>query len=90
MNPLTYQIVKRLVKVPYIALPNLLAEDFLVPEYIQAKATPELLGPALLKMLDPDFDRENLIQKFKSLHKILKREASNTAALAINAYLSKE
>lgn len=36
---LTYRILKRLVKSPYISLPNLLAGRLLVPELIQDAAT---------------------------------------------------
>lgn len=83
MHPLTYQIARQLVKVPYIALPNLLAGECLVPEYIQDKAVPELLGEALLSSLSPSFDRNTLIKKFNVLHLALKRNASETAAHAI-------
>lgn len=83
MHPINYEIARRLVKVPYIALPNLLAEDFLVPEFIQAKATPELLASALLKYFDPVFDSKKLYEKYEELHLLLRREASKSAALAI-------
>ncbi|MGV8691425.1 lipid-A-disaccharide synthase, partial [Pseudomonas aeruginosa] len=41
---LTYRILKRLVKSPYISLPNLLAGRLLVPELIQDSATPQALA----------------------------------------------
>src|SRR5690606_18549336 len=50
--PLTYRILKRLVKSPYISLPNLLAERLLVPELIQDAATPDALAQALAPLLD--------------------------------------
>lgn len=83
MHPITYQIAKRVVKVPYIALPNLLAEECLVPEFIQAKAIPELLAPALLKFVNPSFDRGKLLRKFDEIHQALRKNASDTAAKAI-------
>jgi lipid-A-disaccharide synthase len=52
MNPLTYQIAKRLVRVPHIALANLVAGERLVCEFVQAEATPERLAPALLELLE--------------------------------------
>lgn len=83
MHPLTYQIAKRLVKVPYIALPNLLAAERLAPEYIQEQATPELLSKALLNYLAPGFDKALLVKRFKELHLLLKKDASAAAAKAI-------
>jgi lipid-A-disaccharide synthase len=83
MHPITYQIAKRLVKVPYVALPNLLAEAFVVPEFIQEKANPEQLSQAILDSIHPSFDKESLLKKFNELHLILKRNASDIAANAI-------
>jgi len=80
MHPLTYQIARRLVKVPYIALPNLLANECLVPEYIQDKASPELLGKALLSYLRPLFDKSELVKRFNELHIALRQNASEVAA----------
>ncbi len=40
-----------MVKSPYISLPNLLAAEMLVPEFIQDAATPEALGQAMLTQL---------------------------------------
>jgi lipid-A-disaccharide synthase len=88
MSAVSIAILSRLLKVPYIALPNLLAENFVVPEHIQSKATPELLCPALLKFLSPDFDRVGLINQFNELHKTIKRNASETAAKAVHTLMS--
>ena len=52
LAPLTYWILKRLVKSPYISLPNLLAERLLVPELIQDAATPDALAQTLAPLLD--------------------------------------
>jgi lipid-A-disaccharide synthase len=52
MNPLSYQIARRLVKVPHIALANLVAGERLAPELIQDAARPETLADALLPLLD--------------------------------------
>lgn len=47
----TYWIAKRIVQVPYIAMPNLLANERLLPELIQADATPENLAREALELL---------------------------------------
>ncbi len=54
VHPITYQIFKRLIKVPWVALPNLLAEEQLVPEFLQEDMQPEKMGRALLALLDGD------------------------------------
>jgi lipid-A-disaccharide synthase len=71
-----------LMKAPYFSLPNLLAGRQLVPEYLNEQVRPDVLGPALLEQLDrPDADA--LRDAFTSIHKILRRNASDQAAQAI-------
>ena len=83
MHPLTYQIVDRLVKVPYVALPNLLAQEFLVPEYIQDHATPTALSRMLLHYLNTPEETLRLSKRFTDLHQALKQGGSQAAAKAI-------
>ena len=47
----TWQIAKRIVKVKYAAMPNLLANEELFPEFIQAAATPDNIARAALELL---------------------------------------
>lgn len=54
VNPITAAIVRRLVKVRFASLVNLLAEREIAPEYLQEAATPEALAAALHALLaDP-------------------------------------
>lgn len=78
--PLTYRILKRLVKSPYISLPNLLAGRLLVPELIQGAATPEALAGTLLPLLD---DGDAQTAGFDTIHRTLRRDASARAAEAV-------
>jgi lipid-A-disaccharide synthase len=51
---LTYQIGRRIVTVPYIAMPNLIAREEVFPELIQHAATPQRVAAAALELLgDP-------------------------------------
>ncbi|MDP0563352.1 MAG: lipid-A-disaccharide synthase [Candidatus Endonucleobacter sp. (ex Gigantidas childressi)] len=76
---LTFAIVKKMVKVKYIALPNLLAGKELVPELLQQDATPEKLCAAMLKSIrDKEYQAE-LEQAFMKMHLELKRNASELA-----------
>lgn len=52
VSPLSFQILKRLIQVPLAALPNLLAEEHLVPEFLQEDMKPEIMGQALLALLE--------------------------------------
>ncbi|WP_447593058.1 lipid-A-disaccharide synthase [Aquipseudomonas campi] len=78
--PLTFKILKRLVKSPYISLPNLLAERLLVPELIQDAATPEALAQTLAPLLD---DGEVQTEGFDVIHRALRQDASRQAADAV-------
>lgn len=51
-HPLTYALARRLVKVPYIALANLVAEDAVVPEVLQGDAAPARLVREIGALLD--------------------------------------
>jgi len=84
--PLTYRILRRLVKSPYISLPNLLAERLLVPELIQDAATPEALAQTLAPLLEGgDVQTEG----FDVIHRALRRDASRQAADAVLALLGR-
>lgn len=84
---LTYQIVKRLVHVKYISLPNLLADAPLVEEYIQKDADPNVLSAALLALIDNVELQYTQIEEFNKLHKLLAQDAALTAAKAISDML---
>lgn len=83
MAGLTFKILKRLVKVGHVALPNLLAGREVAPEFLQDAATPEALGGALLARLQPSPERDDAQATFLELHQLLRRDADNAAAEAI-------
>ena len=80
LAPLTFWILKRMVKSPYISLPNLLAQRLLVPELLQDDATPEALAQTLLPLID---DGAEQTRGFDAIHRTLRRDASNQAADAV-------
>lgn len=57
----TYQIGKQLVKVKYLAMPNILADEPLFPEFIQNAATAQNIAGACLELLN-DAPRRSRIQ----------------------------
>lgn len=80
LAPLTYWILKRMVKSPYVSLPNLLAQRLLVPELLQDAATPEALAQTLLPLLD---NGDAQTAGFDEIHRTLRRDASSQAADAV-------
>ncbi|MEG2343603.1 MAG: lipid-A-disaccharide synthase [Acidaminococcaceae bacterium] len=52
-SPLTAFIVKRLLTIPDIGLPNIVAGRHILPELLQADASPEKMSAAILQMLEP-------------------------------------
>lgn len=80
LAPLTFWILKRMVKSPYVSLPNLLAQRLLVPELLQDDATPDALANTLLPLIDGG---EEQTRGFDEIHRTLRRDASNQAAEAV-------
>jgi lipid-A-disaccharide synthase len=85
MAKLSYAIISRLLKVPYVSLPNLLANKKLVPEFLQETATVENLGQALLNVFNNPAQVQEMQQQFITIHKDIQRDASRCAARAIVA-----
>lgn len=83
MSPLSYRILSSLVKAPFIALPNLLAQRALVPELVQDQVTPEALGTLVLERLQNPRLQEQLVSEFTGIHRQLRRDASRQAAAAL-------
>ena len=54
LNALTYQIAKRIVKVPHFGLANVVARREVAPELLQDEVNPERLSRELTRLLDPD------------------------------------
>ena len=52
VNPLTAWLARRLIRVPYANLVNIILEREVVPEFIQGDCRPQLLAPAIERLLD--------------------------------------
>ena len=90
LSNLSFRIVSKMVKSPYIALPNLLAQKSLVPEFIQDDATPQSLGDAVLERLENPQERERLTTAFTEIHQTLRQNADEQAASAIAALIGRQ
>lgn len=94
MKATTYFLAKRLVKTEYVSLPNLLANEMLVPELIQEQCTAENLAEKLALYLSQEESalqqRHALIQRFTDLHKLIQCDADKQAAQAVIELLEQE
>jgi len=80
LQPLSYQLVSRLLRVPYVSLPNHLLGTKQVPEYLQADATPEKLAGALLELLQDPQKAAQQIEPFAQVRRQLRQNAVQRAA----------
>ncbi|MDY4280460.1 MAG: lipid-A-disaccharide synthase [[Pasteurella] mairii] len=87
MKATTYFLAKRLVKTEYISLPNLLANEILVPEMIQEECEAEKLAQKMAVYLSQEEDavqqRHHLIQRFVDLHQLIQCDADKQAAQSV-------
>ncbi|WP_412971550.1 lipid-A-disaccharide synthase [Glaciecola sp. MF2-115] len=88
MSKMTHAIMKRLYKPEFFSLPNILAEEELVPELLQEDVNPQNMAAKLQPMLDsPPLE---LIARFTELHKQLRLNADEQAAKAIQGLITNE
>ena len=73
-------LMKRMIYLPYIGLPNILAGEQFVPEYVQAKATHEALAKALITLLSDKDARDAQVERFRKIHLMLKKGTAEVAA----------
>ncbi|MFB4204623.1 Lipid-A-disaccharide synthase [wastewater metagenome] len=88
--PATAWLVRRLglVSTRHFSLPNLLAGEAVVPEYIQEAATPGALAAAVTGWLDDPAAAAALGERFRAFHETLCRGADERAADAVEATLT--
>ncbi len=80
---LTAWLVRKLIKIDRVSLPNLLCQEPVVPEYLQEEADVAHLGPAVLELLDQPAARERQTAQFAAVRLELRRGAAASAAAAI-------
>lgn len=87
MNWLSWQIMRRKQLQPWVGLPNILCNDFVVPEFLQDAATPQALAQAVLAWLDAPERIAALQQRFTALHQTLRQNTARRATDAIEKVL---
>ncbi len=76
MARLSYAIISRMVKAPYISLPNLLAGKALVPELLQEAVTADSLFSHVRQVMENESERKQLTEIWNSIHASLRRDAN--------------
>lgn len=82
LNEFTYQIAKRLVKVPYVALPNILADAPIVTELIQEQASGASICRTVSKLLQPRTYKEQQ-QALKRTKQALQQQSNHNPANSV-------
>ncbi|WJV67985.1 lipid-A-disaccharide synthase [Pectobacteriaceae bacterium CE70] len=83
MKPFTFWLAQKLVKTPWVSLPNLLAGRELVKELLQADCTPDKLAAALMPWLQRGEEAVALQGNFLTLHEQIRCNADEQAAQAV-------
>lgn len=79
----SWWIMSNLHYQPYVGLPNILAGEFIVPEFLQHEATPENLAQAVLNLLSETTLRQRLEARFDVMLQELRQDTAGKAAQAI-------
>ena len=89
LAPISYLIGSSLIKVPYIGLPNILANEKIVPEYIQKEVTTTALLGEIDEFISGVQSFTELLIKYEEIHENLRGGASEKAASEIFRLVSK-
>ena len=85
----SWEIMRHMGYLPWIGLPNILARDFVVPEFLQHAATPQALADALWTQLEDQNNRTRLAQRFLEMHHSLLRDSAGLSAQAVLEVIGK-
>jgi lipid-A-disaccharide synthase len=87
MHRISWWLMKGRGKLPYVSLPNILAGEFLVPEFLQDRATPENLANAVTGLLNDPVARGGLATRFAALLAQLKQNTALRVAEALRPFI---
>ncbi|EKO3581066.1 TPA: lipid-A-disaccharide synthase [Vibrio metschnikovii] len=87
VNAITAFLARRLVKIPYVSLPNILAGQELVKEFIQQECSVDNLYHELTRLLQSD--NQALLDKFTEMHHWIRKDADQQAAQAVLTLIGK-
>jgi lipid-A-disaccharide synthase len=82
-SSLSWALMRPMLTLPYVGMPNILAGERLVPELLQGEATPDALAGALLALLRDANARKRQVERFREIHLLLRQNTAQKAADAI-------
>jgi lipid-A-disaccharide synthase len=88
-SPLTWALMRSMLYLPYVGMPNVLAGEKLVPELLQGEATPGALAEALLALLRDSVAQRRQVERFTEFHHLLRQNTAEKAADAVLGVLKK-
>lgn len=83
VNWLTYQVARRMITLPYVSLPNILAGEEIVPECLQDECNAVTMGGHLLHWLEDAGAVERLLDRFHEIHRQIRSPADSDAGRAV-------
>lgn len=89
LGNLTYRLVRPFIKTPFVAIPNLLAGEMLVPELLQADASVPNLAAHLVTAFEPN-NSTAVIAKFDKFNQQLALDSGDLAACAIGDLIAEK
>ena len=82
-SALSWAMMRSMLYLPYVGMPNILAGERLVPELLQDQATPAALAAALLALMRDSAARKRQIERFHEFHHLLRQNTAEKAAEAV-------
>ena len=83
MSPVTWTLMRRMIRLHYVGLPNILANETVVAEFLQQRATPGALANALMELLHDVDRRRKQVARFREIHLELRQNTAQKAADAV-------
>jgi lipid-A-disaccharide synthase len=89
-SPITWALMRPMVYLPYVGMPNILAGEHLVPELLQDEATPAALAAALIALLRDTAAQRRQVERFHEFHELLRQNTAEKAADAVLKILDRK
>lgn len=85
---LTWQITRRKKQLPWVGLPNILCQEWVVPELLQDDCSVEALTRESLRLLSDPQAVAHIVQRFSSLHELLRRPTHELMVQTLSSHLN--